>query len=179
MGTIETIKARYSCRDFTAKKVEKKHLEQIADSLRYLPSACNSRPWKFIIIDHAHASAEIKECFINRMTGTNKFVENVSSFFVIASNAGSEKSVRIGKMQDKDYASIDVGIAAQTICLAARQLGIDSCIMGYLKEKELKEILNIPQELRILLTVALGYARIAGRTTATINPEDIIFYNKY
>lgn len=60
----------------------------------------------------------------------------------------------------------DLGLLAQTICLAAQGYGVDSMIAaGLVAHRDLiRKELEIPEELEIVIGVALGYA----------NPEHII-----
>lgn len=54
--------------------------------------------------------------------------------------------------------AIDLGIAAQTILLAAAEEGIAGCMFGSIKREELKHILPVPEGYEILLVIALGYS---------------------
>jgi nitroreductase len=58
-----------------------------------------------------------------------------------------------------EYAMLDVGLILQTVCLAAHQKGIGTCIMamsvGY--PQLLRKILSIPEDRRIVIGVAMGY----------------------
>lgn len=51
----------------------------------------------------------------------------------------------------------DAGIAAQTLCLAAWENGLGSCIMGIYDEEQLPRLLNIPEDLYITAVISLGY----------------------
>ena len=67
--------------------------------------------------------------------------------------AGVPRDTRI------EYAMLDVGLILQTICLAAHQKGIGTCIMAAAvgHPELLREILSIPEDRRIVIGVALGY----------------------
>lgn len=51
---------------------------------------------------------------------------------------------------------VDHGIAAQSILLGATELGLGGCMIGSIKREELRENLNIPEHLEILLVLAIG-----------------------
>ncbi|MBQ9986434.1 MAG: nitroreductase family protein [Oscillospiraceae bacterium] len=51
---------------------------------------------------------------------------------------------------------MDVGIMAQTILLAAAEMGLGGCMIGSIKRKELKETLSLSEEHDIMLVIALG-----------------------
>jgi len=58
-----------------------------------------------------------------------------------------------------EYAMLDVGLILQTICLAAHQKGIGTCIMAAAvgHPELLRKILSIPEDRRIVIGVAMGY----------------------
>ena len=51
---------------------------------------------------------------------------------------------------------MDVGIMAQTILLAAAEMGLGGCMLGSIRRAELKEILNLSDDHEIMLVIALG-----------------------
>ena len=52
---------------------------------------------------------------------------------------------------------IDVAIALDHITLAAVELGLGTCWIGAFDEKEVKQILDIPAEIRVVALLPLGY----------------------
>ena len=51
MNFIELVKKRQSVRKYSDKAVEKEKIERCLEAARLAPSASNSQPWKFIILD--------------------------------------------------------------------------------------------------------------------------------
>ncbi|UCC65331.1 MAG: nitroreductase family protein [Anaerolineae bacterium] len=50
----------------------------------------------------------------------------------------------------------DLGIAAQTIMLAATERGLGGCMIGSIDREQLRGVLDVPERYRILLVLALG-----------------------
>ena len=73
----------------------------------------------------------------------------------------------------------DLGAAVQTLCLAAADLGLGSCIMSTIRnKKQLQDLLGIPQGQEICLVVALGYPDgdpAASRERLSL--EEICYFN--
>ena len=63
-----------------------------------------------------------------------------------------------GAIKDKEYPLIDIGIAAEHMCLQAEEDGIGSCMLGWFDEKKIKELLRIPERNTIGLVLSFGYA---------------------
>ena len=52
---------------------------------------------------------------------------------------------------------MDVGIAAESMTLAALEMGIGSCMMGAIDRAEIKKEFDLPEHLALALVLALGY----------------------
>jgi len=55
-----------------------------------------------------------------------------------------------------DWVRVDLGIAAQTILLAAAARGLGGCMFGTMRKEQLREILKLEERLKIELVIALG-----------------------
>lgn len=149
---------RYSCRDYDPDRlVEHDKLVHCIEAARLAPSACNSQPWHFTVVEDRAMILKTAQCL--QESGMNKFVDNASALIVINEEPATLKAVIAEKMDSQSYAQIDIGIAAAHICYAAAEQGLNTCILGWLNEDRLKELLNIPAEKTIRLVIALGYAR--------------------
>ena len=51
----------------------------------------------------------------------------------------------------------DAGVAAQTFCLAAHELGLGTVIMGVFEEDKVMEIAKIPEGQSVSVLIALGF----------------------
>lgn len=148
---------RESCRDFLTTPVEQEKLIQIIETVRISPSACNSQPWSFIVANKPEVCAKVASCL--QEGGMNKFSTDCPAFIVVIEEKANLKSAIGGFVQNQHYAPIDLGLATAHICLAATDLGLSSCIMGWLNESKLKKLLSINQTKRIRLVVGIGYSR--------------------
>jgi nitroreductase len=54
---------------------------------------------------------------------------------------------------------VDVAIAMQNIVLTATSEGLGTCWVGSFDENEVREILKIPENYRVVAILALGYPR--------------------
>lgn len=151
MSFFELINKRESCRDYIDKKVDKELLVKCIDAARLTPSACNSQPWSFVVVNSEEKSPLVAQCA--QTAGLNKFTDNVPAFIVIC----EEEAKLIGGISQK-YAGGDVGAATLNICYAATELGLSTCIMGSVDREKLKEILGLPESKNIRLVLAVGYA---------------------
>lgn len=178
MNFFELTKIRESCRAYDAEKsVAGSDIEKIIDAARNCPSACNSQPWKFVV-----ATGQTAE----KMPGTitmpllpiNKFVKGVPAFIVICETKA--RLFRGAPVSSQHYAQMDIGIATATLCYAATELGLSTCILGSFNEQKVRELLEIPKSIKIRLVVTLGYAKDEGvRAKKRKETGEILSYNKW
>ncbi len=181
MNFIELVKKRESVRGYLDKSVEREKIERCIECARLAPSACNSQPWKFIVVDDGNMVKDLaKKIYDPLISGINKFALTAPCFIAVVSQKRNLTS-KIGSIvKKKDYTSIDLGIATQHICLAATDLGLGTCIIGWFKEKEIKDILKVPKNLSVELIISIGYFEDKGpRKKIRKNTEEILSYNKY
>ena len=60
----EMLLQRESCRSYGDRPVSREDLLKICEAGRLTPSACNSQPWKFLIVDDANAKAKLCDALV-------------------------------------------------------------------------------------------------------------------
>ena len=176
---LNHIISRQSDRAYLDKQVEKEKIDRILEAGRMAPSACNSQPWKFIIITDHGLRKDVAEAASAKALGFNKFTDEVPVFIIIVREK-SKPIARVGAtIKDRDYSLMDVGIAAENICLQATAEGLGTCMLGWFNEKLIKKLLNIPASKRAELIIALGYPSKDHREKHRKKPEEVISFNTY
>ena len=80
----------------------------------------------------------------------------------------------------RDEAIRSCGMAAQTIMLAARQMGLDSCPMSGFEYEELAKVINLPENHLIVLMVVVGKALESAKPRGgQLSLNEIVFENKF
>ena len=177
---IDLSHKRESVRQYLARPVEKEKIERCLEAARLAPSACNSQPWKFIIID----DWELKDSIAAQTTGSilplNHFTRQVPVLAVLVMEQPNIPS-RIGsKIKDKHFPLIDIGIAAEHFCLQAAEEGLGTCMIGWFNESRVCRLLKIPASSRPVLIIALGYpSEPDGKPKKRKPLEEISSWNKF
>ncbi len=156
MEFFELIQKRESCRNFKVTPVENEKLRRCVEAARLAPSACNSQPWRYIVVNDPELSPKVAKCVQDM--GMNKFTNGCPAFAVVLETGANLMSRLGGKVTDQKYAPLDVGISVAHFCLEATDLGLSTCILGWLNEGKLKELFNIPKNERVRVVLAIGYA---------------------
>lgn len=176
---LELIISRQSDRKYSEKPIEKEKLERVIEAGRMAPSACNAQPWKFIVVTEPELIQKVADAASAKLIGMNTFVGQAPVIIVIIREQPNFSSNVGGKIKNKDYSLIDIGIASENICMQAKAEGIGSCMIGWFNEKLVRKILAIPRAKRVELIITLGYSLSHQREKRRKPPGVTVSYNKY
>ena len=155
---MKIIRERYSCHNYQARPVDRDMILSCCEAARLAPSACNSQPWRFIIIDNSALRKRIcDEIFKGHWGAINSFARKAPVLVVVVSEKGNFMA-RVGNLvRDTRYYLMDVAIAVDHFVLRAAELGLGTCWIGWFGEKVLKKILGLSGSVRLDLVLTLGY----------------------
>jgi nitroreductase len=176
---LRLIVSRQSDRKYSNKPVEKEKLDRIIEAGRMAPSACNAQPWKFIVADDPGLCLKLADAASAKLLGMNSFVSQAPVMIVIVREQANFTSRVGGSIKKKDYSLIDIGIAAENICLQAEAEGLGSCMLGWFDEKQVQKLLGIPRSKRVELIITIGYPLGEKRPKRRKPPEETVSYNRY
>jgi nitroreductase len=179
-GFLELAISRQSVRAYTDKSIEKEKIMRCLEAARLAPSACNSQPWKFIVVDDNELKNLIADATNNRILPLNHFTKQAPVHIVVVREKANTTSKMGEIIRNKTYTLIDVGIATEHFCLQAETEGLGTCILGWFDEKQVKKLLNIPKNKRAELIITVGYpASAEKRKKKRKGIEEIYSYNSY
>jgi nitroreductase len=178
---LSLVNLRQSVRKYIDKPVESEKLQRCLVAARLAPSASNSQPWKFIVVNEPELLQKVAKETIGPLSTFNNFVPQAPVIVAIVIEKMKTLTKIGASIQDREYPLIDIGIAAEHFCLQAAEEGLGTCMLGWFNEKPIKELLNIPKEKRIGLLITLGYAPEDYRVRQKIrkNPDEVINFNSY
>jgi nitroreductase len=178
---LELIKQRQSVRKYTDKPVEPEKLHRCLEAARLAPSASNSQPWRFVVVNDPDLVQKVAKETIGPLATFNAFVPQAPVIVAIVLEKMKAVSQIGAYLKDREYPLIDMGIAAEHFCLQAAEEGLGTCMLGWFNEEPIKELLKIPKDKRIGLLITLGYAPEDYRLRKKIRKrsEETISYNIY
>jgi nitroreductase len=166
MDVIEAIKGRRSIRQYLPQTVEQEKLEQILDAARWAPSAGNRQPWHFIIV----RDPDMRQ----RLAKSHPFGRWMNESPVVIVVLGDPE-------RGEKYHLCDPHNAVMNLLLAAYSLGLSTCWMGVRDmsfEQTYKELLGIPEQMRVICTVAMGYSK-AKASSERLPLEKIVSWDRF
>jgi len=147
MDVMQAIKKRYSVRSYQDRPVQEKKLKDILEAARLAPSASNRQEWRFIVV----RDKDKRQRLMKAAKG-QAFVGEAP--VVIACCAVTNNHVMsCGQL----CYPIDVAIAIEHMALKATEEGLGTCWIGAFYEHQAKDILDIPEDIRVVELLTLGY----------------------
>lgn len=176
---LELAQKRQSDRAYDQRPVETEKIDQLLEAARLAPSACNAQPWKLIVVTDQEKRLKIADATSSKILAMNHFTKQAPVQIVVVEENANFTSTFGGWTKNKHYPHLDLGILASYVCLAAADLGLGSCMIGWFDEKKVGEVLEIPRNKRVMLIITIGYSAQNNRIKKRKNTSDIISFDKY
>ena len=157
MDFIELAKKRSSVRQFAPQRIKREDIESCLEASRLAPSACNSQPWQFIVVDEPEARAKLCDAMLSGIYGLNSFAREAPCLVAVVTDKSKWFSKVCNVVNDTKLYLIDIGIACEHFVLRAAELGIGTCYLGWFNERAVKRAMGIPATKRAHLVLAMGY----------------------
>ena len=180
MLTLDQIIAkRRSVRTYDSRPVPHDDIMAICKAAQAAPSAYNSQTWRFIVVtDRLTIEKICREAM--RPIIPNKWLAQApvvivgcSQLDIIANRLGSS-------ITGIEYYQIDLGIAMEHMVLKATELGLGTCWIGWFKEKKMKQLLEIPDKIKVSILLTVGYPKNEPTPKKTRKPlYKILFFDRW
>lgn len=184
MDVFEAIRTRRSVRRFRNNAVEDEKIQTILDSVRQSPSWANLQCWRFVVVRNRSTREKISELsyvesfFAPLSYKTNPARKGLTEAPVILVACADPS--QSGNLWGQSYYMTDIGIAAQTLMLSARALGLGTVFVGVFEEEQIRNLLTIPQNIRIVGLFPLGYPLEEKASGPARKPlTEIVFEEKW
>ncbi|MGE5223463.1 MAG: nitroreductase family protein [Omnitrophica WOR_2 bacterium] len=202
MEVIEAIQKRRSIRHFKPDPVPDDLVRKLLDAARLAPSGGNCQPWKFIIVSNPETRVELAcACTYSTPRDENIYQRWIADAPVVIVACGYEREATVryydgdrviigdwvdfarqmekGPVNYESELLIDLAIALDHLSLAAVEQGLGTCWVGGVDEKRIKQILDVPQDMRTPGLMALGFPDKLPDPRPRKSLEEIVYYEKY
>lgn len=171
MAILDIIKSRRSIREFLDREVPEQAIDGLIDALLWAPSAGNLQSRKFyFVIDpgtkNKLAKAALGQNFISRAP------------LVVVACTDSRISARYGDRGVNLYSIQDAAASVMNMMLAAHELGLGTVWVGAFNEFDVFEILGLPENLRPVAIIPVGYPARTPPAPPRVRSEDAIEFVK-
>ncbi|MBG0783030.1 MAG: nitroreductase family protein [Bacteroidales bacterium] len=177
----DLILERQSVRKYQAKAVEEEKLRLCLEAARLAPSASNSQPWTFVVVNDPALLQQLAPLTSGPLKTFNLFVDQAPVVVALVLEKPKLLTELGGRLKKKEFPLMDIGIAAEHFCLQATELGLGTCMLGWFDEAGVKKLLQIPKNKTLALLITLGYPPEDYRLRKKIRKsfEEVVRFNGY
>ena len=169
MTVQEAIQQRFSVRAYQDRPVEEAKLMRVMEAARLAPSAGNRQEWRFVVVQEAATRQALAEA-----ANGQAFVGQ-APVVIAACAEGDPHVMTCGQL----CYPIDVAIALEHLALQATAEGLGTCWVGAFQEDEVRKILGIPPEVRVVEIMPLGYPATQAPAKPRLSLEEIVKREKW
>lgn len=170
MKIIEEIVNRRSVRAYSQAAIEPEKLTRILEAARLAPTARNQQDWKLVLVKNA----DIKAKLVDAAAPHQQFLKG-APLLIVACALNPAYVMRCGH----PAFLIDLAIVLEHVALQAVREGLGTCWIGSFDEAKAKAVLGIPQELRIVELMSVGYPEQAPPATSRKSLQDLIGWDSW
>ncbi len=171
MDLYEAIRLRTSVRGYRPDPVESEKLRRVLDAARLAPSGKNGQPWTFVVVTDPGTKRRLVEAC--------KGQSFIAEAPVVVAACGRE-DLAYQKMGGYwNSLPVDIGIAFEHLMLAAAAEGLGTCWIGAFIEDDVRAILRVPAEQKIVALTPLGYPSGERAVRPRKALEDILMYDRW
>lgn len=157
MSFLDLVRRRQSCRRYAPTVVSREALSRCIEAARLAPSACNSQPWTFVVIDRDPLRSEVARAAFTGIYAMNKFVIPAPVLVAVVTERSRFAAAMGGKFRGTQFSLMDVGIACEHFVLQAEEEGLGSCWLGWFDEKAVKRLLGLSRREKVDILISIGY----------------------
>ena len=164
MTLMSQIEKRYSVRTYQDRPVEEDKLHNVLEAARLAPSARNLQEWRFVVV----RDEETRKKLVPAANG-QVFVGQ-APVVIACCAANMDYVMRCGQQAYP----IDVAIAISFMTLQAVEEGLGTCWIGSFYEDQVKAILSIPANVKVVELLTLGYPKGKAGPKNRLTREQIV-----
>ncbi len=176
---MDLVQGRRSIRRYEERPIPRETLEAVLEAVRWSPSWANTQCWDIVVVEDAGIKAALQETIAPKNPATKAIT---AAPVVLAVCGRRERSGYYdGKVTTKfgDWLLFDLGLAAQTLCLAAHHFGLGTVIVGLFDQDRAARILNVPDTHELVTQIPMGYPAKVGKAPERPPVADFVRKNQF
>lgn len=156
MELQQAISKRRSIRKFTEDAVTDEELKKIFQSVRLSPSWANTQAWEFVVVRDKDLIANVTATYLPKNPAT-KCSLAASALIAVCAKKGLSGCYD-GKPSTKfdNWFMFDLGIATQTLCLTAHEMGLGTVVVGLMDLDACKKVIGLPDDYEVAAVIPVG-----------------------
>lgn len=155
------------------REVPDKIINKLIDNASRAPSAGHTQVQEFVVIKDPSIKRKLRLASVNQ-----EQLEEAPVLIVVCSNT-SRSVGRYGERGKEFYSIIDGAFASMLILLTATNEGLGASFVGAFNDEKVSEILGLPEHVRPIGIIALGYSDEKPARLERIQKDRLIHYERW
>lgn len=147
MDVKEAIEKRRAYRSLEPVEITEDLIQELAKAAQLTPSCFNNQPWRFVFVYDKDMLIKMREA----LSRGNEWIHAAS--MIIAAFGKKEDDCDV---KGREYYLFDIGMTCAFIQLRATELGLVAHPIAGFREEKVKEILRIPEEMKVITLINVG-----------------------
>ena len=174
MDFKEVLETRRSVREYNGESVTHDELLSLVRAAQLAPSWKNSQTACFYVAESPEAVTKAQEALADfnrpRTKGASAVIVSTAVHGVSGFTDEGEPATHLGD----GFECFDNGLAVENICLAAKDMGLSTLIMGLYDEAAVRTIFGIPETERIVVVLAVGKTDAEPKMNPRKETEEVV-----
>ncbi|MFH1034305.1 MAG: nitroreductase family protein [Pseudomonadota bacterium] len=176
---LSAIKERRSVRKFQERPVAQEDLARLLEAVRWSPSWANSQCWEVVVVTDP-AQRQALQATLAKGNPATKAVVSAPLLLVLCAKLG-QSGYYNGQVTTKfgDWMLYDLGIATQSLSLAAHALGLASVVVGLFDQDQAGKVLSLPEGYQLVSMLPIGYPDQSPKPPARKEIDQFSHYDRF
>ena len=171
MNLNRAIQNRHSVRRFNSKKPDWRDIIECIDSARYAPMAGNIFSLKFIVVSDREKIQKLADA------AQQHFI--AQAHYVVVACTNPSRTINSYEERGEKFCRQQAGSAIQNFLLKIQETKLATCWVGYFIEEQVKETLQIPENIQVEAMFPIGYEFGKTEKRRKIDFNQILYFDKY
>ena len=170
------IETRRSIRAYdSSRRASKEQVEAMVQAAIQAPSWKNSQTARYYaILEEAQCERFSQYCLPQFNQNNSKGASYLVTTFVKNRSGFNRETGEADNECGNGWGYYDLGLQNENLILKAKELGLDTLIMGIRDAEKIHEMLQIPETEQVVSVIAVGYGDINPEKPKRKMPEDIL-----
>lgn len=198
---LSILKERRSVRTYKQEKIEKEIIEKLIEFATWAPSAHNSQPWRFLVIEDSEVKVELAEAMADRWMkdlekdgvpvdervklkreSINRFTQSPILIIACITLEDMERYPDARRQKcEWTMATQSLSAAIQNLLIAAAAYGLGACwcCAPLFCKEDVRRVLDIPEEVEPQALITVGYPAEEPLAPARLPLSKIVFKDRW
>ena len=174
MELMDAIQQRRSIRKFEDRPVSDEVVRELMEAVMWSPSWANTQCWELVQVKNPAKREQLQQT-ISKGNPSTKAIVSAPVLFVICGRLKSSGYYN-GVVTTKfgDWFMFDLGIACQSLCLAAHDKGLGTVMVGLFDHDEAGKVIDLPEGYEVVAMIPAGYPAQEVKAPKRRPPEEFL-----